>query len=257
MRLEYRIAQEEFNETLVAATSLQRKVGKPQHTSFWAWLALTVVSVAALAMAGYTARDAWRHTRLDCRAIAEGAETPAPWVILFVLFYLPAAAGRLGIRAARVLYLAWIIIGLVTLAFIAYWHSHQSMLFYLPWLFLLSFATGYGKFFFRTSAKSKAWEQAIHLHGVCVFESSDERFAIDYPLLRMEQDWRAVHSWTETGHTFMLWVLGNSYHIVPKSAFENANQLQEFREMLAYATTTRKAAFPVIPLASTAASDQQ
>jgi len=255
LRLEYQLTSDEFNEALYAS-GLPKHKGRAPRNSIWAWIILAIVALFALSAAVYTARDIWVRHQLDPRSIADQLSMPAPWILLSILFSLPRLIPTCGKFVARVALIFWVLVTGLMLAFIVSYQSDHSW-WPLPWVSLFIMAVSYSRFFFRSKHSRESWERSTHLHGGCALTAGDECILFEYPQVRIEHEWRSIQSWSETHSTFLLHVFDSSYHIVPKSAFKDSAQMQEFRELLAYATSPKAAAFPVLPVNPTVTTDGQ
>jgi len=92
------------------------------------------------------------------------------------------------------------------------------------------------------------WEGAPGLRMPFTLSVSDDGITIAEPLSRHELKWLAFDRVIETQNLFLLYVAEHLFHMVPKRAFADANQVEEFRAMIDNRITRRPTAFPVLPV---------
>ncbi len=77
------------------------------------------------------------------------------------------------------------------------------------------------------------WNKTPMLHGPTTLRLSPEGFEIANPLVRALVRGQAVQFILQDSHLWMLFLGPASYYLVPKSAFETPEQLQEFERTMA------------------------
>jgi hypothetical protein len=92
------------------------------------------------------------------------------------------------------------------------------------------------------------WEGTPSLRRSFTMTVSDDGITITEPLSRHEMKWFVFDRVTETQNLFLLYMSEHQFHIVPKRAFADAAQIDEFRAMIENRITRRPTAFPVLPV---------
>jgi hypothetical protein len=92
------------------------------------------------------------------------------------------------------------------------------------------------------------WEGAPVLRRPFTLTVSDHGITIAEPLSRDELKWFAFDRVIETQNLFLLYVAEHLFHMVPKRAFADTAQIDEFRATIDNRITRRPTAFPVLPV---------
>ncbi len=119
--------------------------------------------------------------------------------------------------------------------------------------FLMMFAFCWFIYRFTDRQVENLWKGASNLHRPFSLEVSDYGMVLAEPLARYELRWYLFERVIETKNLFLLYVGEQSFHIIPKRAFADAEQLGLFGALLHNHVTHRPTAFPVLPVASKAA----
>jgi hypothetical protein len=78
---------------------------------------------------------------------------------------------------------------------------------------------------------------------------TDDGLTFSESLARHELKWFAFDRVGESQNLFLIYLSDHSFHMVPKRAFADASEVDEFRATLDNRITRRPTAFPVLPVA--------
>jgi hypothetical protein len=100
----------------------------------------------------------------------------------------------------------------------------------------------------------KAWAAQPHLHEPYTLETSLQGVVISNARSRNEYHWLSFTDVLETKDVLLMMLSPTNFHPVPKRAFADPRQLEEFRDQAAVIKARKLEGFAVIPLAQRAAT---
>ena len=78
----------------------------------------------------------------------------------------------------------------------------------------------------------RAWKQTASLHDPIALEVTESEMSFAMANASAQMNWRAFIRCIETPHLFLLYQSPQLFNLVPKRAFANTEQLEEFRSLL-------------------------
>jgi hypothetical protein len=118
---------------------------------------------------------------------------------------------------------------------------------HMTWLILLGTLCAYLIRYIRRQLLT-IWDGSPNLRRPYTMTATDDGITIAEPLSRHELKWFAFARVIETQNLFLLYLTEYSFHMVPKRAFADPTQIDEFRAMIENRITRRPTAFPVLPV---------
>jgi hypothetical protein len=100
--------------------------------------------------------------------------------------------------------------------------------------------------YLRGKQYDRAWAGQPNEHLLKHWQVNDAGVVVDSGHSRSEIGWPAFRRYLETPALFMLYVSEFSFHMIPKRAFADEAQIEEFRDLLRRHIQPQTQAFPVI-----------